>query len=115
MKTIVVKTSFEGIHCWPEAPAEVKYLRQLHRHIFNVVVEIEVKHMDRELEFIMVKHKLNEWLAEHFDSQGVWQMGRLSCEQVAWELVEKLSQQYGTRFIKVCVLEDGENGACIQW
>ena len=41
MYGIIVKTQFEGIHCFPEAPEEVEYLAYPHRHIFGIELEIE--------------------------------------------------------------------------
>jgi len=37
---IFVTFSFEGEHCYPDAPDEVSYLRNVHRHLFNVRVEM---------------------------------------------------------------------------
>ena len=46
------------------------FLRSLHRHIFNVEVEVEVHSDDRDIEFIMLKHKINHWLSIQFDDDG---------------------------------------------
>lgn len=114
MRSVTASTSYEGIHCWPEAPEEVKFLRDPHRHIFEVVIEMQVFHDDREVEFIMLKHKVNKWLDVHKDNNGVWQMGRMSCEQVAEQLIELLESKYGKgRWIAVSVYEDGENGCTV--
>ena len=112
-RTIVVKTQYEGIHCWPEAPDEVKFLRSLHRHIFNVEVEVEVHSDDRDIEFIMLKHQINHWLSLQFDDNGVWQMGRLSCEQVAEMVIDLVQEKLNDkeRAMSCYVDEDGENGA----
>lgn len=112
-RTIVVKTQYEGIHCWPEAPDEVKFLRSLHRHIFNVEVEVEVHNDDRDIEFIMLKHQINYWLNLQFDDDGVWHMGRLSCEQVAEMVIDLVQEKLDDkeRAISCYVDEDGENGA----
>ena len=118
--TIYCKTKFEGVHCYPEAPDEVAYLRQPHRHMFHVEVEIDVFSSDRELEFIMLKHKVDAWLRKHFNSLGVWEMETLSCEQVAMQLLIYLNSLYNTnrgeerqRQIIVSVDEDDENGAIV--
>ena len=112
-RTIVVKTQYEGIHCWPEAPDEVNFLKSLHRHIFNVEVEVEVHNDDRDIEFIMLKHRINHWLSLQFDDNGVWQMGRLSCEQVAEMVIDLVQEKLNDkeRAISCYVDEDGENGA----
>ena len=115
--TIIIKTLFEGVHYYSTAPEEVKYLSMPHRHIFGVNVELEVFNDDREIEFIMFKHKINNWLKERCDSQGVWQMGTLSCEQVSKQLITYISEiveKIERRYIRVMVDEDGENGAAIE-
>lgn len=107
--SIVVRTSFEGIHRFADAPQEVGFLREPHRHIFSVEVEMEVFHDDRELEFIMVKHNLNKFLfSKPF---GI----RSSCEQMANEIIEFLVSIYGKRQMIVGVFEDNENGGRVYY
>jgi len=105
---IVVISQFEGIHSWPDCPYEdVAFLRHPHRHIFHVIMKIEVYHDDRELEFIRIKRELEEILLTFYHGKD---LGSMSCEMLA----EKL----GMHFIgfsypvhMVSVFEDGENGA----
>lgn len=114
--TITVKTSFEGIHCYPEAPVEVAYLREPHRHIFGVCVEVEVFDDDREIEFIMLKHRIDEYIFKQCGGRSVWYMGRMSCEQVAKGIVRMLFESLSNptnRYIAVTIDEDGENGATV--
>lgn len=116
-KTVTACTKFEGIHCWPEAPDEVKFLRVPHRHMFGIRVEIEVNTNDRDIEFIMVKHVIDHWLGlQYDDTSNVWQMGRLSCEQVAEMVIDLVQQKFDKgkkRTISCTVDEDGENGATV--
>lgn len=55
LKVIYINTSFVGFHRWDSAPEEVAFLRDLHRHIFNVKVTVEVSHNDRDVEFFLLK------------------------------------------------------------
>lgn len=111
MTLVFCNTSFEGVHCYPEAPEEVSYIRVPHRHIFNVRVDMEVFHDDREIEFIMLKHRVNSFISRF--ANPIWNMGHMSCEQVANMVIEFLKAKYRKRFIAVTVDEDGENGACV--
>lgn len=115
--TVFCKTKFEGIHRYPSAPDEVAYLRQPHRHMFGVQVDIDVYGTDRELEFIMLKHKVDNWIRKHLNELGVWEMETLSCEQVAMYLIAYLQTMYcdemQKRQIIVTIDEDGENGATV--
>ena len=107
--SIVVKTSFEGLHRYADAPQEVAFLKEPHRHVFMVEVEMQVFHDDRELEFIMVKRNLNKFLfSKPF---GI----RSSCEQMATEIIKFLLGAYGERQMIVGVFEDGENGGKVYY
>lgn len=113
MQTVFCTTSFEGIHNFPAAPPEVAYLASPHRHIFNVRAEVEVFDDDREVEFIMMKHEIEQRIRMMLD-EGVWNMGSMSCEKVAKLISRALCERYCTkevRFISVSVDEDSENGA----
>lgn len=121
---IEVRTQFEGIHCWDNCPfEEVKFLRNPHRHIFHVRVRIEVFHNDRDLEFIMVKRGVENYLTtkyyEKVDPFDAPNLGRTSCEMIAEELHAYLNNSYkfeeGTqpRKVEIEVNEDNENGAIV--
>lgn len=118
MKTVYAKASFEGIHRWLDAPDEVKYLRNPHRHIFNVKVSVEVTQNDREIEFIMLGHRVKE-LFEGLAIEGrngVWYMGTKSCEDVAEMVMDYIRYKLGLpdkTYIAVQVDEDGENGCIV--
>lgn len=99
---IKIRTSFEGIHRWADAPEEVKFLRDYHRHIFYVSLLKEVLHHDREIEFISLKRKVNEYLNRCY---GPNKPTDNSCEFIAAELLGAFDAQL------VEVSEDGENGA----
>ena len=65
LKTFIqVRSSSEFIHFYPDAPEEVAFLREPHRHILQISAEIEVFTSDRELEFIIVKRELEKWLKQ---------------------------------------------------
>ena len=107
--SILVKTNFEGLHQYVNAPNEVAFLRDLHRHIFYVEAEIEVFDDDRELEFVIVKRAINKFLySKPFSSTA-------SCEQMARQIAKYLVEQFGSRNICVTVLEDNENGGRVYY
>lgn len=106
---IHVSFSWEGVHHWPDAQGKHAYLRELHRHVFQGDAWIEVFHDDRELEFFAVRDFIDSRLPP-------FEMGPLSCEQVAQDLVAVLRSEVGAnREITVEVSEDGENGAVVEW
>ena len=102
---IIVKTIFEDKHCWPAAPEEVAFLRNIHRHLFNVEVSCEVAHDDRELEFFMVKKVLDEIIR----SQILLLPISKSCEQMGLVIKKALKEKYDREFV-VRIFEDNENG-----
>lgn len=99
---VIVKLSFEGFHCWPDAPDHAAFLRNRHRHIFHVTAAKRVSHGDREVEIITLKQEMLAHIGQYdgeFDT--------MSCEHIAQMLL--------TRFgLSQCaVLEDDENGAYV--
>ena len=108
MISIWVTTQFEGFHSWGNAPEEVKFLRDNHRHIFKVKVTLEVKHDDREVEFFIFKKQLEGFIQDSFKSENVG-----SCEMIANIIKGYVKLVYPGRKVSVEVSEDGENGACV--
>jgi uncharacterized protein YqgQ len=103
----------EGIHRYPAAatnPAlqSVSFLGYDHRHIFHFRVELEVMHDDRDVEFIMFKREL-----ESLYNQGTLELDFKSCEMIARDLHEYISNKYPGRSVRIEVSEDNENGCRI--
>lgn len=103
-----VKTTFEGWHAWPDAPAHRAYLRATHRHLFHVTVGLRVMHDDREVEF----HDLQDCVRVCLPSP---QLGAQSCEMIAKAIWEGVSARFPGRSGFVEVSEDGEVGATVNF
>ena len=108
--SIVVRTQFEFAHLFAQAPQEVAFLRHLHRHIFHVELEAVVQHDDRELEFIVVKRRLEQFIE---CTKKYWPE-TISCEQIASRISEWFCNEFGQRDVTVSVFEDLENGAKVR-
>lgn len=103
-----VSTRFEGLHCWPQATEEVRFLLHLHRHEFHVTLWIEQYHDQRDVEYITLKRWLKDLLDAGFPES-------FSCEAMAREIIFSARQAYGPERKYQCeVLEDGENGALLE-
>lgn len=109
---IKVRTQFEGFHYYPNAgqiDPRIKFLEHEHRHMFKVEVKISVTHDDRELEFFLVKWKLNEFITES-------KMNHKSCEMIGKDVLAHLISEYGgTREYEVVVSEDGESDGIVHY
>lgn len=106
---IWVTEQFVAYHKWENAPEEVSYLRNLHRHLFKVRVELDVYGMDREIEFHTLKSVVRDYCRRNFEEQVVG-----SCENIASLIKMWIENIYGSdRRVKVEVSEDGENGAIV--
>jgi len=107
----------EGIHKYPAAlddpklatgdEYDVSFLGYPHRHIFHFRVWIEVKHNDRDIEFIQFKR----WLENLY--KGTLELDYKSCEMIADDLHTQIANKHPGRKIWIEVSEDGENG-CIK-
>ena len=111
MKTnIIVKLEIEGLHNWPDAQAivpEVGFLSSMHRHKWFITAKKQVNHDDRDVEFIMFKRDILDYLLEEYynNDTRTHEFGAKSCEMLAKEIMEAFECNY------VSVFEDNENGA----
>ena len=85
---------------------EVMFLRDRHRHIFHIKMSKEVNHSDRDIEIILFKREVQEYLKQKFGEPC--EFGSMSCEMIA----EHLLQQFNANEVEV--LEDNENGANVK-
>jgi len=109
---IKIRTEFEGFHFYPNAGSidpRIQFLENEHRHMFNVEVKISVTHLDRELEFFLVK-----WALQDFIKSG--KMNHKSCEMIATDILEQhLLPKYGERYYEIVVSEDGESDGIVEY
>ncbi len=110
-KFIYVTFQKEGIHCYPDAPEGVEFLRNPHRHMFHFRVEIEVFHDDRDIEFILFKRELEALYSGGRINAATLELDYKSCEMLADELAEYIQENYPDRDLKIEISEDGVNGA----
>jgi len=109
---IKVRTEFEGYHRYPIASqidSRIAFLENEHRHMFKVEVKISVSHLDRELEFFLVK-----WALQDFIKGG--DMNHKSCEMIAMDLLNGfLRPSFGERYYEIVVSEDGESDGIVEY
>lgn len=101
----------EGIHRWDGCNiAEVQFLKNDHRHLFHIRAWKEVKHDDRDVEFIELSHNITRYLKDKYWSttHQCLYFQSMSCEMIAKELMTHFN------LCKCEVLEDGEGGAVIE-
>jgi hypothetical protein len=103
-------TRFVGFHRWPDAPSEVKYLRDNHRHEFHVKVTVQVGHNDRDVEFITLRERVDELFS---GGSSIHQFGAKSCEMIAEDIISFVEADGTYKIHSVEVSEDGENGAIV--
>jgi hypothetical protein len=112
--TVIVKLGVEGVHCFPKAAElfpKVAFLADEHRHIFYVTAAKKVNHDDRDVEFILFKRDIANYLHHTYysEAKGLLQFHSKSCEMIAKELLVKFECEW------VEVWEDNENGARVEW
>lgn len=109
-KQVFCSLQVEGIHFWKDCPIEeVSYLKDPHRHVFNVTAFINVSHNDRDVEFIVLKHQIQKYLKSKYwnEQHQIHWFGGMSCEMIAEELMRQFS-------LTACMVdEDGENGCML--
>lgn len=108
-KTIVLDFEVEGYHFYPNAPKQVSFLENNHRHLFQIRVGYKVNSLNREKEIFIQQDFLKDYLFETYGSPC--QFKNMSCEMIAVELLEFIIEDGG---IWVEVFEDGKGGAKIE-
>lgn len=108
-KTIVLDFEVEGYHFYPNAPKQVSFLENNHRHLFQIRVGYKVNFLNREKEIFIQQDFLKDYLLETYGSPC--QFKNMSCEMIASELLEFIIEDGG---IWVEVFEDGKGGAKIE-
>lgn len=103
VSTISVTHQFISYHAWPDAPEKVQYLRNVHRHLFKVELELSVSHNDRQLEFFIVQDELIN-VCHRYEQE----VHGHSCETMAGNIVEEMIKR-GYPAMRCTVSEDGEN------
>lgn len=102
MHTIKIKTQFNAFHRWKDAPDDVSFLRDYHRHIFFVKLEVQVEHDNRDIEFFTIKKALDRYIELRYKDKKF----DYGCEAIAEDICEEFDGW------NCCVFEDNENGGC---
>jgi len=110
MHSIAVSFSFEAFHNWPDAPEDVSFLRNTHRHLFYGKAYIEVFHDNREVEFFMLKREIDDYIKLNFTGN----IKSASCEKIASNLFWFIRSTLELPALRVEIWEDNENGAIIE-
>lgn len=100
---IYIKSQFTGYHRWKDAPDDVDFLRDFHRHVFHVTLTMPVTHSNRDIEFFQLKRQLDSYLHAVYADNRFEQ----SCEAIALDILVFFKAQ------SCEVSEDGENGAIV--
>jgi hypothetical protein len=112
-RRIFVTTTFEATHQWSGCPHEdVGFLRHPHRHIFHVLVTIDVNHDDRDIEFIQFKRNIELWTKTAYEGKH---LGDKSCEMIAEDIHRHVLLSGYQDPMSIEVSEDNENGAVVTW
>ena len=132
-QTIHVQLDKPGFQRWLDAPKEVAFLRNYHRHLFNIKLAIVIDN-DREVEYFIALHKLELFIQEYIEGQELFtpdfageefyiETGQDpdvtlvigSCEKFAYWLLKRAEEEWGSdASIAVEVYEDKENGSKVE-
>lgn len=106
MMFVLTKNVLPGFHKWQGAPDQVSFLRDRHRHEFEIYCQFDVEDADREIEIFIQQAKIENYLQRKYGYPC--EFGGMSCEMIAWELLEAFDAT------EVKVLEDGAGGALVR-
>lgn len=116
MNSIVVSVKVSGFHRWESCNIEkVMFLKDSHRHLFEIKLEVGVSEDDRQVEFFLLQNQLKEFFESNYPvKNGLgFEFGSRSCEMIGKEIFKAFIEK-GYKVLSVSVFEDGENGAIIR-
>ncbi len=114
MARITVANTYRGTHHWPKAEGVVEFLRNKHAHDFKVSISCDVRHNDREIEFYILRNRLDDIVLKGFPQEyGFFVFDSMGCEQVGTEVLKQLLEMYPGRNWVVEVWEDSNQGAVV--
>ena len=110
---VIIKLAVDGMHNFPKAAElfpEVAFLSDRHRHMFHFTLAKMVNNDDRDVEFIMFKRDVLNYLHNQYSDSHTrtHEFGSMSCEMLSRELLERFECDW------VECWEDNENGARIE-
>ena len=110
----------EGYHKYPDADKlnhtatgdylDVSHLALRHFHYFNFKVWVEVKHDNRDIEFI----QLRRMITKMYNEREI-ELDYKSCEMISNDLWKFLSKKYPSSEIRIDVSEEGINGSYTEY
>ena len=111
--SVIVRLQIDAMHNFPKAAElfpEVAFLAQRHRHMFHIEAKKEVFHDDRDVEFIMFKKDITDFLKQMYykPDTRTHEFGAMSCEMIAKQILNQFN------CTAVSVWEDLENGAIVE-
>ena len=83
---VIIQFEIEGYHHYPNAPKQVNFLANNHRHTFSVKAGYLVNDLNREKEIFIERDYIKEYLIESFGSPCDFE--NMSCEMIAKEILE---------------------------
>ena len=104
---ITVRNQFIAYHRWIDAPDHCAFLRNWHRHVFQVKFSVQVGHDNRAVEFFDLQRDVQEVLDGLFVNKHL----EFSCEQMAEMVITDLKDEHDV--LECTVGEDGENEATV--
>lgn len=107
MRTLVITDQdIVGFHQWTNAPTEVYFLRNKHRHIFRVRCAFSVEHDDRDVEIFMLEDRIARYFHKRWSTPC--HFFEMSCEMIAKDVLN----EFGCVWVEV--LEDGRGGGRVE-
>lgn len=106
-KTVIGKINVEGYHFYPDAPVEVNFLSNKHRHTFQISFGYQVEDLNREKEIFIERDKVKRFVKTKYlyHENATYFMDR-SCEMIANDILEEFEGE-GMIFCEVWEEETG--------
>lgn len=83
---VIIQIEVEGFHFYKDAPKEVIFLENNHRHTFIIKAAYLVKDFNREKEIFICRDEVKNYLKETYGDPCKFE--GMSCEMIAKEILQ---------------------------
>lgn len=91
---IQIQFNVEGFHRYPDAPTQVFFLKERHRHTFRIAMGVRVTDLNREREIFLERERIKKLIRDEFYDPAEFK--DMSCEHIAAWLLEKTDYDWAS-------------------
>lgn len=86
---VIIRLEIDGFHRYPNAPEEVSFLANNHRHTFVITCAYAIIDLDREKEIFICRDEVKKYIENKYGIPA--QFNDMSCEMICNDILNSFS------------------------